>query len=83
MLGELAFADAICEQANVFIPCEDIQYHVLSLDSFGDAEDLPEPTFDELGDLEDQGFDPGGVNDVVMINVAYKYPIKTPLCRYF
>lgn len=79
--GEDAFTDELCGFAAVLIPCDDIQYQVVALDSFADAEDFPDAEFDEEGDLEDQGFDPGGVSDVVMIRVAYNYPIKTPLMQ--
>ncbi len=80
--GESAFSDAVCDLAGILIPCGDIQYQVLPLDDFGAAEDLPDAAFDEEGNLEEQGFDPGGVSDVVIIRVAYKYPIKTPLMQF-
>ena len=79
--GEDGFTDALCEYAAVLIPCDDIQYQVVAMDSFADAEDFPDAEFDDDGNLEDQGFDPGGVSDVVMIRVAYNYPIKTPLMQ--
>lgn len=79
--GEEAFTEALCDFASVFIPCEDIQYQVVALENFGDAEGFPPPTYDENGDLEDQGFDPGGVSDVVMIRTSYTYPIKTPMMQ--
>ena len=79
--GEEGFTDALCDFAAVLIPCEDLQYQVVALDNFGEAEDFPDAEFDEEGNLEDQQFDPGGVSDVVMIRVAYKYPIKTPMMQ--
>ncbi|MCI5060851.1 MAG: pilus assembly protein [Alphaproteobacteria bacterium] len=79
--GEQAFIDEVCDFAAAMIPCEDIQYQVVSFDDFGDAEDFPDAEFDDEGNLEDQGFDPGGVNDVVMVRVAYTYPIKTPMMQ--
>ncbi len=79
--GEDAFTDAMCNFARVFIPCEEIQYQVVSMDNFGDAEEFPPPSYDADGNLEDQGFDPGGVSDVVMIRTSYTYPIKTPLMQ--
>jgi len=79
--GEVMFQDALCEFADAFIPCPEIQYQVVSMDSFQDIEDLPPPSFDDDGNLEDQDFDPGGVSDVVMIRTAYNYPIKTPLMQ--
>lgn len=82
--GEAAFRDAICDAVSItpergFIDCDSIQYQVQTLDDFADAADEPPPTFDADGNLEDQGFDAGGVNDVVMIRVAYRYEILTPL----
>ena len=79
--GEDAFKDALCGFAETLIPCDDIQYQVQSVDSFEDAQDFPEATFDEEGNLQDQNFDAGGVNDIVLIRVVYKYPIKTPLMQ--
>lgn len=82
--GEVAFRDAVCNAAAItasrnFIDCSDIQYQVVALDSFGDAQDFDDPQFDEDGNLEDQSFDAGDVSDVVLIRVAYRYPITTPL----
>lgn len=79
--GEQAFIDELCEFAAVLIPCGDIQYQVVSFDDFGDADDFPDAEFDDEGNLEDQGFDPGGVNDVVMVRVSYTYNIKTPMMQ--
>tara|TARA_B100000508_G_scaffold8106_1_gene5913 strand:+ start:64 stop:630 length:567 start_codon:yes stop_codon:yes gene_type:complete len=82
--GEDAFRDAVCDAVSItvdrgFIDCDDVQYQVITLDDFSDAADEPPPEFDEDGNLEDQGFDAGEVNDIVMIRVAYRYPILTPL----
>ncbi|NCO04419.1 MAG: pilus assembly protein [Alphaproteobacteria bacterium] len=82
--GEAAFRDAVCGTVAItpsrnFIDCNDLQYQVVALDSFGDAQDFGDPTFDEDGNLQDQSFDAGDVNDVVMIRVAYRYPIMTPM----
>jgi Flp pilus assembly pilin Flp len=77
--GEDLFKQELCDFASVFISCEDLQYQVVALGDFGDAQDFPEASFDEDGNLEDQQFDPGGVSDVVMIRTAYKYTITTPM----
>lgn len=79
--GEDEFQDKLCEFAAVLIPCDEIQYQVIAMEDFGDAEDFPDAQFDDEGNLEDQQFDAGGVNDVVMIRTAYKYPIKTPMMQ--
>jgi len=75
------FRDSVCNFAQILIPCTSIQYQVQQVPSFGDAESLPPAQFDEDGNLEDQGFDPGGVSDVVLIRVAYNYPIITPMMQ--
>ncbi len=79
--GEEAFSDALCDFASILIPCADIQYQVVAMEDFGEAADFGDAEFDEDGNLEDQQFDPGGVSDVVLIRVAYRYPIKTPMMQ--
>ena len=79
--GEDEFTDVLCEFSAALIPCNQIQYQVEAMEDFGEAQDFPDASFDENGDLEDQGFDPGGVSDVVMIRTSYKYPIKTPMMQ--
>ena len=79
--GEDLFRDELCDFASVWIECGELQYQVVALDDFGDAQDFPEATFDEDGNLEDQQFDPGGVSDVVMIRTAYRYDITTPFMQ--
>lgn len=78
---EELFRDAVCDFASLLIPCGDIQFQVDNLEQFGDADEMPEAEFDEDGNLQNQGFDPGGVNAVVMIRVAYQYSIMTPLMQ--
>jgi len=77
--GELDFQDTICGYAAILIPCDQIQYQVVSLDDFASAEDFPDATFDEDGNLENQSFDAGGASDVVLVRTVYAYPIMTPL----
>jgi Flp pilus assembly protein TadG len=79
---EQLFRDTLCDFASILIPCGEIQFQVDNLDSFGDADGAPPPTFDEDGNLQNQGFSPGGVSDVVLIRVAYKYSIITPLMQF-
>lgn len=79
--GEDLFRQELCDFADVLITCEELQYQVIPMDDFGEAENFPDATFDDEGDLEDQQFDAGGVSDVIMIRTAYQYPIKTPLFR--
>lgn len=75
---EAVFHDELCRVASSFIDCNSVQYEVVALDGgFGDAEGNT-PTFDENGNLLSQGFNPGGVNDVVLIRTVYRYPLMTP-----
>lgn len=80
--GQNLFSQELCDFADTFIPCNALQYQVVAMDNFGEAQDFPPATFDEDGNLEDQQFDPGGVSDVVMIRTAYQYPIKTPMFQF-
>ncbi len=81
--GETAFQENVCDFTSMLIPCDRIQYQVETLDNFGAAEGLPDASFDDDGNLENQGFEAGGVSDVVLIRIAYKYAIKTPLMQVF
>ena len=80
--GVDAFEDALCDFAKIIMNCDDLQYQVESVESFQEAEDLPDASFDDEGNLENQGFDPGGVSDVVLIRIAYKYAVNTPMMKY-
>lgn len=73
-----AFEDRLCEKVGIMIPCEDIVYEVITLPTFTDAADYA-PQFDEEGNLESQGFSPGGVEDTILVRVTYRYNFLTPL----
>ena len=77
---EQMFRDAVCDFSALLIPCERIQFQVKTVPNFEAADDEP-PTFDEDGNLEDTTFDPGTENSVVLIRVAYNYPVVTPLMQ--
>jgi len=47
--GETLFSDTLCDFADFFINCDDLQYQVISMDNFEDAEELPDPSFDDDG----------------------------------
>lgn len=79
--GETAFRESVCDFAALMIPCDRIQFQVQQIPSFGDAGDVPPAEFDEDGNLEDQGFDPGGVSEIVLIRVVYNYPVVTPFMQ--
>ena len=77
---ETAFRQAVCDFADLVVPCGEIQYTVETLDDFGDAGEEP-AEFDDEGNLEDTEFDPGVENDIVLIRVAYNFPIRTPMMK--
>jgi Flp pilus assembly protein TadG len=79
---EQLFRDTLCGFAKILIPCGEIQFQVDDLDNFGDADGAPPPQFDDEGNLQNQGFSTGGENDVVLIRVAYRYSIITPLMQF-
>lgn len=74
---ETMFRSALCDHA-VILDCDDIQFTVTTLNTFGDAEDAV-PTFDEDGNMEEEDFDAGGSGDIVMIRVSYLYEMMTPM----
>ena len=76
--AEQQFADTICDHAGVLLDCDQFQYDVRVLGSFDDANDA-DAMVDEDGNLVGQGFDSGGVSDIVMVRVSYRYPMMTPL----
>ncbi len=72
------FEDLLCERASVFLPCDGIQYEVITMSGFSDFGSFP-ASYDEDGNLQSLGFNPGSVDDVVLIRAAYRYPLLTPL----
>ena len=74
------FDNLLCEHVDTYISCEELMYEVIDMPdgSFSTASNY-QPDFDEEGELQAVGFSPGVENDVVLIRVAYRYPIKTPL----
>lgn len=72
------FRDALCRYAQALVNCNDIQTEVITLNSFGDAENF-NPTFDENGAFISSGFNAGGVNDRVLIRTVYTFDMMTPL----
>lgn len=72
------FRDELCRVATVFLDCGRVQYEVVTLAGGFDEAATNTPTFDTNGDLVSQGFDPGGVNDVILVRSVYHYPLMTP-----
>lgn len=72
------FQDLLCEKASVFLPCSAIQYEVITMSGFSDFGSYP-ASYDEEGNLQSAGFNPGSVDDVILIRASYRYPLLTPL----
>src|SRR5690606_11098737 len=78
---EELFRESLCDFAEILNPCNEIRFQVRELDDFGEAEDMPAVELNAEGELVNQEFSPGGVNDVVMIRAVYRYSIITPLMQ--
>ena len=76
--AEQAFVDAICDHTVALLDCDEFQYDVRVLSSFGEAAD-DDALVDDEGNLVDPEFDTGGVSDIIMVRVSYRYPMMTPL----
>jgi Flp pilus assembly protein TadG len=76
------FEDELCQKADALLDCTRLQYEVVTMDGFADFASFP-ASYDVDGNLESQGFDPGGVNDVVMVRAVYRYPLMTPFIGQF
>ena len=75
---EDVFRGELCRKVNTLLNCDLLQYQVVPLDRFADYSSYA-ATFDEDGNLEDATFDAGGSSSVVLIRVAYRYPLLVPL----
>ncbi len=81
--AQAMFEDALCDAVSVLADCSEIEYEVVAIeDGFGGAGGNS-PTFNEDGSFESQGFDAGGVSDVILIRVIYQYALKTPILAQF
>lgn len=86
---EAAFKDLLCSKINLLLDCDDLVYEVIVIDSddgfSGAAANivLLQPAFDEQGNMEAQGFDPGEENSLILVRAAYRYPLMTPFVAPF
>lgn len=78
---EQLFRQALCAEAVVLINCDSIIVEAVNIGAFTNHE-LYEAQFDDNGLLLSQGFDPGGVNDVILIRSFARYRFSTPLVGY-
>lgn len=70
------FRTAVCDFADALVDCDDVTIEVQTLDSYVD---YTAATFDADGNLVTSGFDAGGSDAKVLIRVAYRYSMMTPL----
>ena len=73
---ETVFRDALCEFAVILIDCNDMVIEVTTMNSYAD---YTAPTYDVDGNLVSAGFSAGTSNDKVLIRVAYRYSMITPV----
>ncbi len=73
---ETEFRQELCNFATVLVECGDMIVEVRTLNSYNDYTDA---TFDGNGDMVSSGFDVGGSNDRILVRVAYRYSMMTPL----
>ncbi len=72
------FRSAVCAHADTLLSCNRLQYEVVHIPNFANVESYA-PQINENGDFVPRPFDPGGVNDTVLIRTYYRYPLLTPL----
>lgn len=73
------FEERMCNTLGVMVQCDKISYEVIEIpsDGFYGVSDY-EPSFDEDGNLESQGFSAGGVESTVLVRLFYRYEFLTP-----
>lgn len=78
------FETLLCSKVDLMINCNNLIYEVIKVDDaigFGGLSSdmaLIEPLFDENGNLQARGFDPGVENSLVIVRVTYNYPLLSP-----
>ena len=87
--AQQAFEDMLCDRVDLLMDCDDLNYEVIKIDEnqgFGGASidlSLVQPVFDPNGELQSQGFDPGQENSLIIVRVAYNYPLMSPFVAPF
>jgi hypothetical protein len=78
--AQTMFEDMLCSHVSALIPCNELRFEAIVPpgNTFDDVDGVP-PQFDADGGLNEQGFDTGGVSDVVVIRTAYRYHFLTPM----
>lgn len=73
---EADFRAALCDFTVALVDCNDMVIEVTTMDSYGD---YTAATFDADGNMVPQAFDAGESNAKVLVRVAYRYSMMTPL----
>ena len=76
-----AFRDLLCENLDNVLACDAVAIDVRTFPNFGDM-DRP-PLLDEDGNPQNENFDPGQGGSVVLVRIAYRYPLYTPFLGDF
>lgn len=83
------FESELCDTVSIFLDCGELVYEVIKIDDgdgFSGASTnvtLVQPAIDEDGNLEAEGFNPGKENSLILVRVAYRYPLMTPFIAPF
>lgn len=75
------FRSMLCSNLGNLAACEAVVIDVRTFADFGSM-DRP-PLIDEDGNPQNENFEPGGGGDVVLVRIAYRYPILTPFLGEF
>lgn len=77
---EEIFREAICGRLMVLVDCNNVDLEVVAIEgtNFSQAYDL-EPVYDEYGRMVPREFSAGGADDIVLVRVAYRYQLRTPI----
>lgn len=73
---EAMFRTALCSFSTALVDCEDMIIEVIAIDNYTDYTD---PVFDTDGAMISHGFDAGGSNSKVIVRVAFRYQMITPI----
>lgn len=75
-----AFQDLLCTNLSGLMDCEAVVIDVRTFPDFG-AFDRPR-LIDDDGNPQNESFDPGSAGDVVLVRIAYRYNIVTPMLSH-
>jgi Flp pilus assembly protein TadG len=68
------FKSDVCGRLYALFNCESIHIDVRTYDTFKNAS-IPQPVKDNELDVTDFGYDPGEQGDIVVVRVAYEWPV--------